>query len=197
MTKKKKNRKQDILQNLAYMLEMELSERITTARLAKQVGVSEAALYRHFPSKARMYESLLDFCEENLFSRINSIAQDKQKAIEKCQLICMLILGFSQKNPGISRLLTGEVLLGETQRLKDRISQIFDRIELQLKQILRDDAIKNNSSSIQSSAIAKLLTSIVEGRVHQFVRSKFEIKPIELWEVQWQLILDGLQKQVK
>jgi len=192
MTEKKKNRKQDILQNLAYMLEKELSERITTARLAKQVGVSEAALYRHFPSKARMYESLLDFSEENIFSRINSIASGSQDAFEKSNMICQLVMGFSQKNPGISRLLTGEVLLGETQRLKDRISQFFDRIELQIKQIHRDQAIANTTSSIDSAAMAKLLTSVVEGRIQQFVRSKFKIEPLEQWDVQWRLIRSGI-----
>ena len=194
MTEKKKNRKQDILQNLAFMLEKELSERITTARLAKQVGVSEAALYRHFPSKARMYESLLDFSEENIFSRVNSIASGPQDALEKSNMICQLVMGFSQKNPGISRLLTGEVLLGETQRLKDRISQFFDRIELQIKQIHRDQAIANKTSSIDSAAMAKLLTSIIEGRIQQFVRSRFKIEPLEQWDVQWRLITGGMRE---
>jgi len=192
MTEKKKNRKQDILQNLALMLEQELSERITTARLAKQVGVSEAALYRHFPSKARMYESLLDFSEENIFSRINAIASGTQEIFEKYNTICKLILGFSQKNPGISRILTGEVLLGETQRLKDRISQFFDRIELQLKQIHRDDAIKRTDPTIDSGAIAKLVASVIEGRIQQFVRSKFSIVPSDGWDVQWRLISNGI-----
>ena len=192
MTEKKKNRKQDILQNLALMLEQELSERITTARLAKQVGVSEAALYRHFPSKARMYESLLDFSEESIFSRINQITSDPQDVFDKYNKICMLVLGFCQKNPGISRLLTGEVLLGETQRLKDRISQIFDRIELAFKQIHRDEAIKNSQSTIDSAAVAKFLTSVVEGRIQQFVRSRFRIEPTNQWDVQWRLVLRGI-----
>jgi len=194
MTEKKKNRKQDILQNLALMLEGDLSQRITTARLAKQVGVSEAALYRHFPSKARMYESLLDFTEESLFSRINAIASGDQTVFEKYNLVCQLILGFSQKNPGISRILTGEVLLGETQRLKERISQFFDRVELQLKQIHREDAIKQSNSTIDSSAIAKLIASIIEGRIQQFVRSNFNILPSDMWEVQWRLILNGVRQ---
>ena len=194
MTEKKKNRKQDILENLALMLEQELSERITTARLAKQVGVSEAALYRHFPSKARMYESLLDFSEESIFSRINQIVSESQDSLDQCNKICQLILGFSQKNPGISRLLTGEVLLGETQRLKDRISQIFDRVELQLKQIHRDNAVRNTQSTIDSGAIAKLLTSLVEGRIQQFVRSKFKIEPLNQWDVQWCLVVEGIER---
>jgi TetR/AcrR family transcriptional regulator len=192
MSDKKINRKQDILQNLALMLEEQLSDRITTARLAKQVGVSEAALYRHFPSKARMYESLLDFSEESLFSRINQIAGEQQDLATKFNKISLLVLGFCQKNPGISRLLTGEVLLGETQRLKDRISQIFDRIELVLKQVHRDDAIRNNDSSLDSAAVAKLVTSVLEGRIQQFVRSRFKIEPTALWDAQWRLLRSGI-----
>ncbi len=193
MSEKKKNRKQDILQNLALMLEMDLSERITTARLAKQVGVSEAALYRHFPSKARMYESLLDFCEESIFSRINAINSEPQNAVEKFNLICQLVLGFSQKNPGISRILTGEVLLGETQRLKERVSRFFDRIEVELKQIHRNDSIKKSASTLNSSATAKLCLTVIEGGIQRFVRSSFKIQPLESWDVQWNMILNGIE----
>ena len=192
MVDKKSNRKQDILQSLAHMLESDLGDRITTARLAKEVGVSEAALYRHFPSKARMYESLLDFCEESIFSRINSIAAGSQPALEKCYMVASLVLNFSQRNAGISRLLTGEVLLGETQRLKERISQIFDKLELNLKQILRNAAIEQNSSSVDSAAVAKLITSVIEGRVQQFVRSNFAIEPVDQWDIQWRLLSKGL-----
>jgi len=192
MSEKKKNRKQDILQNLALMLETELSERITTAKLAKQVGVSEAALYRHFPSKARMYESLLDFSEETIFTLINQINAEQLDAIEKIHKICGLILGFSQKNKGISRLLTGEVLLGEPLRLKERISQIFDRLELELKQLHRDEAVKSGQSSLESGAIAKFVTSVLEGRIQQFVRSKFRIEPTNQWDVQWKLIVTAI-----
>ena len=193
MTEKKKNRKQDILENLALMLQQELSERITTARLAKQVGVSEAALYRHFPSKARMYESLLDFTEESIFSRINQINSESQNALEQAYKISQLILGFAHKNPGISRLLTGEVFLGEQQRLKDRISQFFDRIELQIKQSCRDQAVRDKESTIDSAAIAKLITVIIEGRIQQFVRSRFNKDPVDGLDVQWRLLVNGIK----
>lgn len=192
MNEKKKNRKQDILQNLALMLETELSDRITTAKLAKQVGVSEAALYRHFPSKARMYESLLDFSEETIFTLINQIDSEQSDVLDKINRICSLVLGFGQKNPGICRLLTGDVLLGEPVRLKERISQMFDRVELELKQIHRDGAIKAGQSTLESVAIAKLVTSIVEGRIQQYVRSKFQIKPTNEWDVQWKLIVKAI-----
>ena len=192
MAEKKSNRKQDILQSLAHMLESDLGDRITTARLAKEVGVSEAALYRHFPSKARMYESLLDFCEESIFSRVNSIKEGPHSALEKCFMVASLVLNFSQRNAGISRLLTGEVLLGETQRLKVRISQLFDRIELQIKQMLRDEAVAQGTSSVEVAAQAKLITSVIEGRVQQFVRSNFDIDPVTNWEYQWKLLQQGL-----
>ncbi len=192
MIGKKSNRKQEILQSLAYMLENDLSDRITTARLAKEVGVSEAALYRHFPSKARMYESLLDFCEESLFSRINAISAETQPVDEKCFKIASLVLSFSQKNAGISRLLTGEVLLGETERLKSRVSQLFDKLELSLKQVIRSAAIEANQSTIDAAANAKLINSIIEGRIQQFVRSSFKIEPLEHWESQWRLVRLGV-----
>jgi TetR/AcrR family transcriptional regulator len=189
---KKANRKQDILQSLAHMLESDLGDRITTARLAKEVGVSEAALYRHFPSKARMYESLLDFCEENLFSRINAINSGPQDALEKCYMIASLVLNFGQRNAGICRLLTGEVLLGETQRLKERTSQLFDRLELQIKQVIRNEAIENSQSSVESAATAKLIASVIEGRIQQFVRSNFKIDPVSHWDIQWKLLSQGI-----
>jgi len=192
VTEKKSNRKQDILQSLAYMLETDLGDRITTARLAKEVGVSEAALYRHFPSKARMYESLLDFCEESLFTRINAIASSNSSCEEKCSLIASLVLNFCQKNAGISRLLTGEVLLGETERLKSRVSQLFDKLELSIKQVIRNAAVEAGNSSLDAGASAKLLTSVIEGRLQQFVRSSFSIEPTELWETQWRLLRQGL-----
>lgn len=192
MAERKSNRKQDILQSLAYMLENDLGDRITTARLAKEVGVSEAALYRHFPSKARMYESLLDFWEESIFSRINTICDNSESALDKCSMIATLVLNFSQKNAGISRLMTGEVFLGETQRLKERTSQLFDRLELQIKQVIRDEAIKSGQASVDAAAKAKLIASVIEGRVQQYVRSNFKIEPTLNWESQWKLLLSGL-----
>ena len=192
MTEKKKNRKQDILQSLAHMLENDLGERITTARLAKEVGVSEAALYRHFPSKARMYEALLDFCDESIFSRVNKISSGEQDSLEKCYMIAVLVLNFSQRNAGISRLLTGEVLLGENQRLKYRVSQFFDKIELQVKQILRNEAVNTGKATVDSAALAKLITSVIEGRIQQYVRSSFKLEPTADWDVQWRLLSNGI-----
>ena len=131
-------RRQLILEVLARMLQESQGERITTAQLARAVGVSEAALYRHFPSKAKMFEGLLEFIEETLFTRINKIIAEESRAEPRVQNILFLLLGFADKNPGMARLLYGDVLVGETERLRKRVAQIFDRIETQLKQILRE-----------------------------------------------------------
>lgn len=193
MVAKKSNRKQDILQSLVHMLETGLGDRITTSRLAKQVGVSEAALYRHFPSKARMYESLLDFCEETILGRVNRISNAQESGLDKCYMITHFILNFFYKNAGICRLLTGEVFLGEVARLKERVSQLFDKLEVQIKQVLRNDAIASGASSVNSAALAKLINSIIEGRLQQFVRSNFKADPSSNWESQWKLLVSGIE----
>ena len=133
--KRKPNRRAHILQCLASMLENNSGKRITTAALAAEVGVSEAALYRHFPSKARMYEGLIDFVEETLFSRINKIINDEKDTAVRIQMVLHLFLGFGEKNPGIARILHGDALTGEHERLRGRVSKIFERLEeTQIKQ---------------------------------------------------------------
>ena len=132
------SRKQQILQSLAEMLEATPGGRITTAGLAKQVGVSEAALYRHFPSKAKMFDGLIEFIEETVFSRINLIMGEETSTETRCDKTLLLLLTFTERNPGITRILTGDPLSGETDRLRTRVAQFFDRVELQLKQILRE-----------------------------------------------------------
>ncbi len=183
--KKSGSRRQEILQCLAHMLETELGVRITTARLAKEVGVSEAALYRHFPSKAKMFEGLLEFVEESVFSRITMIMNDSKPASERCQLIINLLLGFAQKNPGICRLLMGDALIGEHERLRERVVQFFDRIETQLKQIIRDARMQERKDHLDSGILANAILSLAEGRIQQFVRSGFKRMPTENWEQQW------------
>ena len=136
MSNKKNDRRTQILQALAQMLESSPGARITTAALAKQVGVSEAALYRHFPSKAKMFEGLIEFIEETLFTRINRIIQEEANVIPRVEMIVTLVLGFAEQNPGMCRLLTADALAGETERLRMRITQVFDRIETQLNKII-------------------------------------------------------------
>lgn len=186
---KKNNRRGQILQCLASMLESNHGQRITTAKLAAEVGVSEAALYRHFPSKARMFEGLIEFIEETLFSRINKILEDEKDTALRCQHIMHLILGFAEKNPGISRILNGDALQGEQERLRTRIAQLFERLETQLKQILRERKLREGKSlPADEGHIANILICFVDGRISQFVRSEFAHRPTENFAPQWQFI---------
>ena len=192
-TGNKKSRKDQILQALARMLETSPGERITTAALAKEVGVSEAALYRHFPSKARMFEGLIKFIEETLFLRISRILNEETNAEVRCHKILTLLLTFSDKNPGMTRLLTGDALAGETARLRVRIVQFYSRLESQLKQILREAQIRENlKATVSPTALANLLLASVEGRLTQFVRSEFQQSPLENWDTQWEFLSRNL-----
>ena len=192
-TGNKKSRKDQILQALARMLETSPGERITTAALAKEVGVSEAALYRHFPSKARMFEGLIKFIEETLFLRISRILNEETNAEVRCHKILTLLLPFSDKNPGMTRLLTGDALAGETARLRVRIVQFYSRLESQLKQILREAQIRENlKATVSPTALANLLLASVEGRLTQFVRSEFQQSPLENWDTQWEFLSRNL-----
>jgi TetR/AcrR family transcriptional regulator len=186
-------RREEILQVLARMLQEMPGEHITTAALAKSVGVSEAALYRHFPSKARMFESLIEFIEESVFTRITRILADEPKADARLQQILALVLGFADKNPGMARLLQGGVLTGETSRLRERIAQFYERIETQLRQVLREAALATGTSLAVNDAV-RLLLAVVEGRIALFVRSDFKVSPAEGWEQQWTLLRAGLFK---
>lgn len=193
MTRQKGQRRQQILETLAEMLEQGPGSRITTAALADAVGVSEAALYRHFPSKTKMYEGLIEFIEDTLFSRIAIIVKDEQKAMVQCERIVALLLGFSEKNPGITRLLTGDILTGETERLRQRVSQLFDRLETQLKQILREAELREGTRpALPVASAANLMMSAAEGRLIQFVRSEFRRSPTAGWPQQWQVLTHGL-----
>jgi len=180
-------RKKEILEALAHMLEHQPGARITTADLAKQVGVSEAALYRHFPSKSKMFEGLIEFIEESLFSRIKQIAEDKISCQEQCKRICILVLLFAEKNPGLCRILTGESISGDISKLRPRIEQLFDRITTQLKQSIREAELKEGfRPEVSIPALAGLLTAVMEGRIVQYVRSDFRVKPTTDWNEQWQ-----------
>ena len=189
MAKKPGTRAQEILQALARMLEKSGGGRITTAALAAELGVSEAALYRHFPSKTRMYEGLIDFIEDTVFARVRSIISDEPDPLNQCYRILSLVLAFSEKNPGITRILNGDALTGETDRLHDRIAQFFDRLESQLKQILREAEIRDGLKlQIPVSTAANLMLCTIDGKISQFVRSQFKTPPTKDWQEQWQLI---------
>ncbi|MFT5451178.1 MAG: TetR/AcrR family transcriptional regulator [Enterobacterales bacterium] len=184
----KPSRRQQILESLAYMLEENKGGRITTARLAAEVGVSEAALYRHFPSKAKMFEALIEFIEESIFTRINIIVNQSSTEDDQVGQIINLVITFASRNPGISRILTGEALTGEQDRLRQRVAQLFNRLEVQIKQVLREKAARASNESIDASILANLLMNIIDGRLQQFVRSDFKRSPLEHWDEQWQLL---------
>ena len=182
-------RKQQILQALATMLEQSPGARITTAGLAKQVGVSEAALYRHFPSKAKMYEALIEFIEETIFSRVSIILADEASTATRTQKIIHLFLTFSERNPGITRILTGDPLAGESERLRMRVVQLFDRFETQLKQVLREAEIRDGQKlHLDVQSAANLILSSAEGKIGQFVRSNFQRPPTSDWNEQWKIL---------
>lgn len=190
------SRREQILQALALMLEEDSGKRITIAALARQVGVSEAALYRHFPSKARMFEGLIAFIEETLFERISRILDEVSEAVPRCGQILTLLLAFAEKNPGLSRLLDGDVLTGETARLRLRIHQLFERMETQLKQVLREAELREQRRTLlPAPATANLLLAYAEGRISQYVRSDFKRRPTEYWDDQWALLSAQLLRE--
>lgn len=194
----KGQRREHILQVLASMLETNPGARITTAELAKAVGVSEAALYRHFPSKARMFEGLIEFIEESLFSRITRILSEPDTTYGYCEKILYLVLGFAEKNPGITRVLNGDALSGEHERLRARVGQIHERLEAQLRQVLREAELKEGlRTQATATATAGLLLTYLEGRISQYVRSDFRILPTKDWQEQWPLLRGGLLRDTQ
>ena len=189
----KTNRRQQILETLARELENNPGSRITTASLAKAVGVSEAALYRHFASKAKMFEALIDFAEESVFGIITTILTQEQDVIIRCEKIMQLLLGFSERNPGITRILLGDALVGENEKLRVRVMQFFERLETQFKQILREANLSNNTrAAISIDAAANQIMALIEGKMSQYVRSVFKKKPTSNLEEQWGVLKTSL-----
>ena len=193
MAGKTGNRRQEILQTLARMLEKQ-NTKITTASLALELDISEAALYRHFPSKAKMFESLIDFAEETIFSRIKSISAESDDSLNKCNRIINLVLNFCSKNPGITRLLIGNSLVSEYESLNTRIKSIHEKLTQNFKAIL---AVRQNNMGdlIKYSVddLANLFTNLIEGKINSFVRSDFNKDPLTNFNSQWQMIKDGIE----
>lgn len=194
MTTKRRNRKEDILQALATMLEShEGAQRITTAKLAATVGVSEAALYRHFPSKTKMFESLISFIEDILLSRINTIMQDEKDTLNRLRLLIALILGFAEKNPGLSRIMTAHALMFEQEQLQERVSQLFDKIETQIRQILREKKLREGVGfTCDERILSSQLLAFCEGMMVRYVRSSFRYLPTTDFEQRWSLLVKQL-----
>lgn len=187
------NRREDILQAYAAMLETNPGTRITTAALARHVGVSESALYRHFPSKAKMIDGLIEFAEETVFSRVADILATQPTVAGQCGDILLLLLSFCEKNPGFARLFAGDALQGETDRLRTRTRQFYDRIETQLRQLVREQAMRRDSAApLSPNAAANLMLACAEGRINQFVRSEFKHSPTRDWADQWRVLATAL-----
>jgi TetR/AcrR family transcriptional regulator len=181
------NRKQQILETLAKMLENPKREKITTAALAAKLDVSEAALYRHFASKAQMFEGLIEFIETSIFGVINKITTDEKDGAKQVQLIVNMLLKFAEKNPGMTRVLIGDALVNEEEHLQTRINQLYDRLEASLKQSLKI-AVAGSGKKIMPEAQANLFICYVIGRWHQYTKSGFKRNPTNLAQQQLSLL---------
>lgn len=189
MAVKPGERKLQILQAIAEMLQDPKGERITTALLAKRLDVSEAALYRHFASKAQMYEGLIEFIENGIFSVINKIGAEEQSGLKQVELTLALLLGFAQRNRGLTRVLIGEALVLEDDRLRVRINQLLDRVEATLKQSLRVASTQGEvAPDADFASLANLLLCYVAGRWQQYSRSGFTRDPLAGWPSQWPVL---------
>jgi TetR/AcrR family transcriptional regulator len=188
-TKQPGERKLQILQTVAEMLEQPKGEKITTAALAARLELSEAALYRHFASKAQMFEGLIEFIEQTVFGLVNKIATEEQDGLKQTEGILALLLGFAQKNRGMTRVLIGDALVNEDGRLQLRINQFLDRIESTIKQSLRIATTQGKLPAEEDiGAHANLLLCYVVGRWNQFGKSGFTRDPMAQWPQQWELL---------
>ncbi len=189
MASKPGERRLEILRTIAQMLEEPGGEKVTTAALAKRLDVSEAALYRHFASKAQMYEGLIEFIEGSLFSVINQIATEEEAGLKQVELGIVTLLRFAQKNRGLTRVLIGDALVHENERLQTRINQLLDRIEATLKQSLKIAATQGVLAVDHDfAAHANALRCFTLGRWHQFVKSGFRDDPLGQWAQQWPVL---------
>jgi TetR/AcrR family transcriptional regulator len=189
-TRKPGERRLQILQTLAQMLEEPKGERITTAALAKRLDVSEAALYRHFASKAQMFEGLIEFIEETVFGLVNQISSSEEQGIRQAQRILTMLLNFSQTNRGMTRVLIGDALVVEDDRLQDRMNKMMDRLEASLRQAIKQAVVQGAYPDHEDvSARANCIMAFVMGRWVRFAKSGFKKMPLEFAEAQALLLL--------
>lgn len=183
-------RRLQILQTLAEMLQQPIGEKITTAALAKRLDVSEAALYRHFASKAQMFEGLIEFIEQTLFGLVNKITSEETSGSRQVDAIVSMLLGFAVKNQGMTRVLIGDALVNEDERLQARINQLHDRLESQIRQSLRFAVTQNEiPQDADTAAKANLVICYVVGRWHQYAKSGFKRSPLEFADAQAKLLI--------
>ena len=172
-------RKLQILQALAGMLESPKAEKVTTAALAAKLDVSEAALYRHFASKAQMYEGLIEFLETSIFTLVNKITQSEENGRRQALAVARMLLDFSEQNPGMTKVMIGDALVNEDERLQRRMNQFVDRVELALRQSWKLAATQGGPAEEEAAARAALLMAFVIGRWHRFAKSGFQLKPTD------------------
>jgi TetR/AcrR family transcriptional regulator len=185
-------RRVQILQALASMLEQPGSERITTAALAARLEVSEAALYRHFASKAQMFEGLIEFIEQSVFTLVNQIAERESDAAARTRRLVSMVLQFGEKNPGMTRVMVGDALVFENDRLQERMNQFFDKLESSFKQTLRDAASASGAATptVDAQVRASVVTAFMVGRLQRFARSGFKRLPSEHLDASLAILLD-------
>ncbi len=184
-------RRVQILQMLASMLEQPGAERVTTAALAGKLDVSEAALYRHFASKAQMFEGLIEFIEQSVFTLVNQITEREGGGVLQGQKIVSVLLQFGERNPGMTRVMVGDALVGENERLVARMNQFFDRIESSLRQVLKSAAEGRGSATptVEANAQASVLVSFIIGRLQRYARSGFKRSPTEQLDAALRMLL--------
>ena len=188
-----KPRQLDIMQNLAVMLGQKGPVKITTALLANQCGITEAAIYRHFPSKRKIYSGLVDFCEQNIFDLIATINTSDSDYLEKTKKILTLLVNFSEKNPGLARLLTREAFSIDETTLDERIGQMMSKIELIIKQNLQKyEQTTKAKLALPTASSANLLLASAEGFIQQFVRSGFQDAPSKRVKDQFEFLVNAL-----
>jgi TetR/AcrR family transcriptional regulator len=193
MTDQAPSRRQVILQSLVGMLETDPGARITTAGLARSVGVTEAALYRHFPSKRKMFEALVEFAEDAVFARCQTIIREQADARVQLQQLVHLVLVFAERNPGLCTVLTGDALMGENDALRGRACQFFERLETQIRQIIKEGEIRQGLT-FHTSAVrgADWVMVFLEGRIQRFIRSAFARKPSAGFDECWPSVALGV-----
>ena len=184
-------RRVQILQALAGMLEQPGAERVTTSALAARLGVSEAALYRHFASKAQMFEGLIEFIEQSVFTLVNQIAEREAVHTVRLRKLVTLVLQFAEKNPGMTRVMAGDALVFENERLQERMNQFFDKLESTLKQTLREAAASTSAATptVDAQVRASVITAFMMGRLQRFSRSGFKRLPTEHLEASLAAVL--------
>ncbi len=183
-------RKLQILQTLAAMLENPKGEKITTAALAARLSVSEAALYRHFASKAQMFEGLIEFIESSVFGLINQINSNEESGLQQVRTIIGMLLDFADQNPGMTKVIIGDALVNEDERLQFRMNQFVDRVELALRQALKLAASQGMVRESDAVTCAGFLMAFVLGRWHRFAKSGFKLRPAEGAQAQLALLLE-------